>query len=280
MLSQEEITSFRENGYLLIPAVLTKDEVDHLRKRILGIFSSGEWKKSEFNTERVLSDVYNTFPEFLDITITKKIVGIIVDLLGTKPVLMPETSIHYKFYTSWHKDTTSQEKAGNQFHYKKEALMLEAGFYLQDNTNDYGGGLTVMPGSHKTSDNFTLERPERNLFQKIKNKIAEAPEEKDEYVNPHRHKILDIASKAGDLVIFNFLTNHRATLPKVCKTDEVPYEKQKLAFFNAYSINNATANEYYNYIKSRTEPFYKYLNIRKPNSEILKKAQDLDFIAL
>lgn len=279
MITEEQKKHFKDKGFLLVPGILSNEEVTFLRKRILQIFNSQDWKISPYNTERVLSDVYNTFPEFLDITLTEKIISIIRSLLGTQPVLMPETSIHYKFYTGWHKDTTSQEKAGHRFHLKPESLMLESGFYLQDN-DEYGGGLTIMPGSHKTTDNFINPRPEKSFLEKVKTKLAESSEEKDPYINPHKHQIYDVPSKAGDLVIFNFLTNHRATLPKVCKTDEVPYEKHKLAFFNAYSINNTSANEYFEYIKSRPEPFYKYLNGRKPNNEILKKAHDLDFIAL
>lgn len=279
MISEEQKLHFREKGFLLIPGILTKEEVGFLRKRILQIFDTGDWKKSPYNTERVLSDVYNTFPEFINITITEKIINIIRSLLGTKPVLMPETSIHFRFYTGWHKDTTTQEKTGARFHHNPESLMIESGFYLQDN-DEYGGGLTVMPGSNKTPDNFIASAPDKSFLEKIKNRITKNSEETDHYINPHNHQIYNIPSKAGDMVIFNFLTNHRATLPKICKTDEVPYEKQKLAFFNAYSIDNSTAGEYYNYIRSRPEPFYKYLNIRKPNNEILKKAHDLDFIAL
>jgi len=155
ILDPEKINFFRENGYLIVPNVLSDEQVDYLRSRILNIFSSGEWKKSEYNTERVLSDVYNTFPDFINLTLNKTVIEVISSILGSRPVLMPETAIHYKFYTGWHKDTSSQEREGKTFHWNDDALMLQCGFYLQDN-DDLGGGLTVMQGSHKTKDNLLV----------------------------------------------------------------------------------------------------------------------------
>ena len=77
MVSSEQIRSVKENGYLIVPNVLTDEQVKHLRSRISGIFTLGEWQKSQFNTDRVLSDVYNTFPDFIDITLTGNIIEIV-----------------------------------------------------------------------------------------------------------------------------------------------------------------------------------------------------------
>ena len=93
MLSKEQINSFYDRGYLLIPNVLNSSEIEYLRTRICSIFETGEWKKSKYNTETVLSDVYNTFSEFIDITINAKMIGFVKDLLKTDIVLMPETGI-------------------------------------------------------------------------------------------------------------------------------------------------------------------------------------------
>jgi ectoine hydroxylase-related dioxygenase (phytanoyl-CoA dioxygenase family) len=277
MLSDEQIENFRNDGYLIVPNILTSDEVSFLRNRITTIFNSDEWKKSVYNTAQVLSDVYNTFPEFIDITINEKIISIVKSLLGEKPVLMPETAIHYQFYTGWHKDTTSQERAGNTFHKKPESLMIEAGFYLQDN-DEYGGGLTVMQGSHNSNDVFKdTSILDYTISDRIKNKLGIYKEEKNKRINPNNHKIVDIKSKAGDLVIFNFKTNHRATRPLRCAIADIPADKKKIAFFNAYSINNTTANEYLNYIYSRKEPFYEYLKNRVLINRLIEKSNELKF---
>ena len=189
------------------------------------------------------------------------------DLLGEMPVLMPETAIHRGFYTGWHKDTTSQEKAGHRFHYEKEALMMEAGFYLQDN-DDLGGGLTVMPVSHTDQDIFHLPRRKRSLMTRVLAKMKGYNEEEDESINPHKRRIKTIPSKAGDLVIFNFLLNHRATRPRFVKPEEIPVEKSKLAFFNAFAANNSYAKDYLDFLYSRKEPFYQALKSSARNPEL------------
>ena len=279
-LSNEQIKSFKENGYLIIPNVLSKEQVEYLRSRILGIFSSGEWQKSPYNTERVLSDVYNTFPDFIDLTLNKKVIDIVRSLLQTTPVLMPETAIHYKFYTGWHKDTSSQEREGKTFHWNDDALLLQCGFYLQDN-DELGGGLTVMQGSHKTKDNLIeTDSFKLNLAERAKLKLGMYKEEEDVKLNPNKHKIVDVASKAGDFVIFDFRLNHRATKPKNIEVSNIPLNKSKIAFFNAFCVDNNTASEYLDFIKSRKEPFYQSLKTRVPSEDLSNSAKNLNFKAL
>lgn len=276
MLSKEQIDFFNREGYLLIPGILSQAEVAELRKKILDIFESGKWKESEFNTNRVLSDVYNQFPELVEKIITKETIAAVSDLLGDQPVLLPETAIHYQLYSGWHKDTSYQEKDGQSFHLKPGSLLVEAGIYLQDN-NEYGGGLTVMPGSHKTPDNFIQPRETPSIIARVKNKIAPVSEEENKKINPHGHQIVDVPSKAGDLIIFNFKTNHRATMPKKVKVSEIPREYRKLSIFNAFGVNNESTREYLDYIKSRPQPFYQSLGENRLAETLVKSSAELGF---
>jgi hypothetical protein len=278
MTDLEKRIFFSENGYLLIPGILSVDEVLFMRKRVLEVFENGEWKKSKYSTEKVLSEIYDYFPEFIKITLSQKVLHEIKNVLGENPILMPETAIHHKFYPGWHKDTTSQERAGYNFHLKPESLMMEAGFYLQDN-DEFGGGLTVMKGSHKTSDNFAFQKEKkRTLLTRIKNRLMPVDEKDNQDINPYKHEIVEIPSKVGDLVFFNLKTNHRASLPKKIKIEDIPKEKEKLAFFNAFSSNNSTAIDYLNYIKSRPEPFYQSLHNKIISNDFGHWAKETGFI--
>ena len=276
-LTQQQINDFKEKGYLVIPNVLNSDEVQLLRKRIIEIFDSGEWKKSPFNTQKVLAQVYDYFPEFIEISLKKEVIEILTDLCGSQPVLMPETGIHYKFYTGWHKDTSTMEKSGETFHLKEGCLLLQCGFYLQDNSDQHGGGLTVMEASHKTSDSFITTNIEHTFFDKVKIKTGMYSEEKNKKINPHKHKIIDLKSKAGDFVIFNMKTNHRATHPSNGLHDTVPEEIAKLALFNAFTSDNFSSEEYFRYISSRPEPFYQSLKKRQFNEQLNEAATRLNF---
>lgn len=276
-LTQQQLNDFNQKGFLLVPNVLSLEEVTFLRKRISEIFETGEWKKSTYNTERVLAEVYSVFPEFIDITLKKEVIEILTDLCGTIPVLMPETGIHHQFYTGWHKDTSTMEKAGETFHLQNDCLLLQCGFYLQDNSKTFGGGLTVMEGSHNTSDSFITTNIEHSFLDKVKIKTGLYSEEKNRKINPHRHKIIDIPSKAGDFVIFNMKTNHRATQPIGEKYDTIPEEISKIAVFNAFARDNFSATEYYRYISSRPEPFYQALKQRNTIEQLEITSQQFGF---
>ncbi len=275
MLNREQIDFFKRNGYILIPNVLKKEEVDYLRNRIMNHINNKDF--SNIKTNKVIEDPYELFPDFIGITLKSEVIDVIKCLLGQNPVLMPETAIHIGFYTGWHKDTTNINQAGLNFHESKDYLMVEAGFYLQDN-DELGGGLVVMEGSHLTKDPYiTGEHYKVNFFERIKNKIFKINEDNRERINPYKHKIVNIPSKAGDLVIFNFKTNHRASRPLNVSIDEIPSEKRKIAFFNAFSINNSTAKEYLEYICNRNEPFYKNIKNRKVDPNLYKLSKDSKF---
>ncbi len=276
-LTHQQINDFNEQGYLLVPNILSVEEIQYLRKRISEIFTSGEWQKSKFNSSQVLAEVYNYFPEFIEITLKKEVIEILTDLCQTQPVLMPETGIHNQFYTGWHKDTSTMQKSGENFHLKDDCLLLQCGFYLQDNSEEHGGGLTVMEGSHRTSDTFITNDIEHTFFDKVKIKTGIYSEEKNKKINPHKHKIVDIRSKAGDFVIFNMRTNHRATNPANGRPETVPAEISKIALFNAFTKDNFSADEYFRYISSRPEPFYQALKDREIHSQLLDLSNRLNF---
>jgi hypothetical protein len=276
-LTTQQINDFHEKGFLVVPNLLSSEEVQYLRTRILEIFESGEWQKSEFNSPKVLAEVYNYFPEFIDISLKREVIEVLTDLCKSEPVLMPETGIHYKFYTGWHKDTSTMQKSGETFHLKDDCLLLQCGFYLQDNTEKYGGGLTVMEASHKTPDSFITTNIEHTILDKVKIKTGLYSEEKNKKINPHKHRIIDIPSKAGDFVIFNMKTNHRATNPANGIPETVPVEFSKLALFNAFTADNFSAEEYFRYISSRPEPFYQSLKKRAFNEKLNETASRLKF---
>lgn len=277
MLSSEQKTFFLENGYLIIPNVLSQETVSDLRTKILEVFKSGEWKKEEFNTNQVLCNVFNTFPELTELVLNKTLIETVKSLLNSTPVLFPETAIHHKFYTGWHKDSTSIEKNGEKFHLNDNALFLQCGYYLQDN-NELGGGITVMPKSHKTSDNFTDPFAySLSIKDRIKLKLGLYSDLNNSRLNPNKHSIVDVPTKAGDLVIFNFRLNHAATLPKKIKQEAIPFDQSKLAIFNAFSNDTENAHHYFNFISQRPEPFYQSLKNYSPSKELMEAAEKLNF---
>ena len=267
MLTTDDKKFYEENGYLIVKNILTKDQVAFLRKRALDIFSSDEWKVNGSNTNKTLVDPYKDFPDIMNVTLTKNIVDTAKFLSGEEHlVLIPETAIMKGFYPRWHKDTTTPEKYGHTFHLRPDFNVIRCGFYLQDN-NEYGGGLSVFAGSHKVSDYLTGEFPERTLLSRIKNRLTPNAEEKNKFLNPYHLKLVDIPSKAGDLVFFNFKTIHKGTIPKSQRIGDVPLDMTKIALFDIFGANNEATKQYIDFLKTRPEAIYSFAKNPKKSNE-------------
>lgn len=272
MLTNLQIDFFEENGYLLIPGAYDKDETFKVRQRLMNYFNT------DGKTTNELTDLYYNYPEFIPFTINEKILGIAKQLLQDEtPVLTKETSSHKGFYPTWHKDTTTVEKYGHTFHQRPEFKMIRFGVYFQDN-NEYGGGLSVFAGSHKTADNFLMPIQQKSLLRRAIDKISPQSDENNRRLNPFHHKLVEIPSKVGDLAIFHFKTNHRATLPKVCSEKDVPSQFAKISIFDTFGRNNETSIQYNEFLKTRPEEEYDLFRERKDFSpELIKASRELNF---
>jgi hypothetical protein len=144
--------------------------------------------------------------------------------------------------------------------------MIRCGIYFQDN-DEHGGGLSVFAGSHKTPDNFLGKFPERTLYTRILNKIIPQKDENSKFLNPLKLKLVDIPSRVGDMVVFDFKTAHRGTLPKSQRIGDVPPEKTKLAIFDIFGVNNEFTQKYVDFLKTRPEGVYGFAKDRAQSSE-------------
>ena len=266
---------YEENGYLIVRDVLTAEQVAFLRKRFLDIWSTDEWKVCESNTDRNLVDIYKYFPEVMRLTLTKDVVDIAKFLIGEDHlVLIPETAAMKGFYPTWHKDTTTPERYGHTFHLRPDFKVIRCGFYLQDN-NEYGGGLSVFAGSHKTADNLVGDFPERTLLTRIKDRLTPNAEEKNKFLNPHNLKLVDIPSNAGDLVFFNFKIVHKGTIPRSQRIADVPASMTKVAMFDIFGANNEPTKLYIDFLKTRPEGLYSFAKNPKKSQEFEDQMKDI-----
>ncbi|AFY35680.1 phytanoyl-CoA dioxygenase family protein [Calothrix sp. PCC 7507] len=252
MLTNSQIEQFHKDGFLLVPSVLEKEQVVELRNSLINLFNSKI--TFEGDTDHLRNDICNRYQEFRWLVIHQPIVSALKSLLGNDFVYLPEIGAHKSFYSTWHKDTTSQEAAGLQFQWQPNYLMIEAAIYLQDN-DEYGGGLDVIPGSHLYPDLST-----NSAAHDFWSKITPPP-----YIH-------SVQSKAGDLILFDFRINHQASLPTKCSVNLIPDSKQKLAIFIACSANNKYVVSYKKFIYSR--PSYHYLKDYQYQEDFLQLVRD------
>ncbi len=249
-MKAEQREQFLREGFLIVPEVLTSEQVASLRTELAKLFSMPATELGDFDRRGRLGsvrfDVCARHPSLRWLLTHPPLLEALRGLLGDDFVFLPEMSAHHAGYGDWHKDTTSQERAGEAFHWSEDYLMVEAGFYLQPNSVEHGGGLSVQPGSHRKPDRY-IDIIDRNVFDKVRTKL------KAWNVIP-TEKGYPIPSKAGDLVFFDFRIDHRAT---PAAQNPVPPEYQKYARFFACSRANHHVTKYIEYIKRR--PDYLYL---------------------
>jgi Phytanoyl-CoA dioxygenase (PhyH) len=248
MITRKQKKSFAADGYLLVPGILSQEQVRSLREYLGPKFETPPEQRGKGDLDKVMLDIFSRNPSIRWLLFHEPTQQVLRGLLGDDFVVLREAAAHFELFGGWHKDTTSQERAGQRFQWDPGYLMVEVAYYLQDNSEEFGGGLDVQPGTHRQSDRYaTPAQDERNTkLRGVRNRLFGAPDE--------NQKPVSVPSKAGDLVIFDFRLNHQATQRT---SSNPPPERQKMAVFIACSSNSPHVQRYHDYLASR--PDYVYL---------------------
>jgi hypothetical protein len=255
MLTRRQIRSFEVNGFLHAPGVFTPEQIRQLRDFCARLFA----RKPEYEGDMdgtAMSvygdpgrshrlDVFARNPELSWVLVHPPLLATLRGLLGQDFVFLPETSAHASgYFGAWHKDTDAQEAGGATEHWRGDFRMVQVAIYLQDNTPEYGGGLDVIPGSHRRRGRAGQSVARSRLAAWL-----------DRRLYGHVQGVAcSVPTRAGDLVLFDFRMDHRPTSPA---STPVPAEHRKYALFLACSARNRHADLYVRFISGR--PDYCYL---------------------
>src|SRR5439155_24724704 len=154
-LSRSEIDRFDKEGYLLVRDILTPEQVAELRAFFRPKFNQPPDKRLPGDSETGLVDIFSRYPQIRWLLFNERLLGVLKAIAGEDFVLMPESFAILNSFGRWHKDTTPWEKkSGRKIHWEDGYRLVGFAFYLQDNTEEYGGGLDVEPRSHLDADRF------------------------------------------------------------------------------------------------------------------------------
>lgn len=278
--------SFEKNGYYLFRNVFTSDEIIKFRKACEKLIEE-PLNKELGDTSHIKGDVFNRSKVIKELFFTEKLINKIEQVLGENFHILPELSVMKSQFGRWHKDTTSIELFGHDFHKNEDFRIVNVAIYSQDNT-EYGGGLDIVPGSHKGSDSYTefyrkeseeyekrkkenmvvpeTSKPKKSAFSFLKRVIKfflrRTPIIKKHFIpkNVFEHPLdssdvkqdkLRIPTKVGDVVIFDLRLDHKASWPTIQIED--PNKHIKYAFFAICGRNNAETIRYREYLNERSE---------------------------
>jgi hypothetical protein len=194
------------------------------------------------------------YPEFRRIINNPKFVAGLKQVFGEDFLMYPEESIHDSgLLGGWHKDTGRQESEGYEFHWEPGFDVATIGLYLQENHEEYAGGLDVVPGSHRVRSTVWQNMKSSNTYVKYVLHHLDKRNLLPKSIVHGRKGAVSIRHKLGDVVVFNMLLDHRPTHPTKMP---VPEEFRKYACFLKCGVNNALAKRYLDFIKTRSDYVY------------------------
>lgn len=155
----ELLDFFEENGYVLLPKVLSKDEVQSLRNTIDGLYPFGldYCKKTDH-----YKCVFNRDVKFLNLLDKEPLIDIAENLMGEDCHIIGQSAWRsHPGHDGWfpHTDRTFvefPEEVYNHPEFKLPVFLCTAHFYLDDMTLDLAPTY-VIPGSHKSGKKLNGE---------------------------------------------------------------------------------------------------------------------------
>lgn len=237
-MTQSPLESFREHGYATFPGILDADKVAELREVFTRVFAEPSDRPGD--KPHMRNDALSQVPELRFLLQHRPFLDALETILGKDFAVLPEIALHDSFFGGWHKDTTSLEQAGHDFHREEGFRMVQCGIYFQSNDERYGGGLDIIPGSHERRDfgESVGDKLLRRVARRDANRLA-------------------IPNEPGDMIVFDMRADHRGTPPTVPE-DQIPPEHRKFALFFVCSQRLEDAERYKAFIASRAG--YEYLD--------------------
>jgi len=239
------------DGYLLVPNVLSAEEVTHARALLKPKFDVPMERRAPGDTAGMLFNVFSHHADLRWLLLNDRTLEVLRTLLGPDFAVMRESSATLNHYQgSWHKDSSRHEGRGHTFSLEPDFLIVQVVYYLQDNGPEYGGGLDVDPGSHRGRDPFIPRGSIGWLTDQIYYRAAMPMlrflgQDVDAWRRRIVRRATSIPNKAGDLVIFHLRATHQPTQPHA---RVIPPDREKLAVFAMCSRNNAHVQAYHDYI--------------------------------
>jgi hypothetical protein len=122
--------------------------------------------------------------------------------MGDPLAYIPDLTLHHNMFgfPGWHEDSGSEQTTGSAYLQSSSYRFAKCGVYLQDNTEEWGGGIMVVPGAHRY--------PIRSPFPVLNRKIKTFTNRVMRTLNA-----VTVDVRAGDMVFFDSRLPHASTFP-------------------------------------------------------------------
>lgn len=248
---------YDRDGFLLIPSVLSRSDVDEIRAFCDGQFRDGS---DYINTSRMM-----TLPLLYRTMFREPITRVLKDVLGDDFTLYPNFNVQknsFGDYRLLHRDCDSEGKEA--YLLRPDYRFVKCGIYLQDNDPEWGGGINVTAGRHRLRSITGSPRWDFRLYRV-----------RDVILMKAKERRVDI--KAGDLVIFDSRLPHTSTFASHFKWEDVqdgrlrvlpPDRTKYVIYWDASSTASYVADFMQNSARraKKEVAFANYVRLRYPES--------------
>jgi len=196
---------FRRSGYVVFRGVVSPQEIAAMREVGEKFFTEG---RSHMFTRDFLQ-----FPELAALPFNSRIVEKIRSVFGEHFATVSQFSMSANLHNpQWHRD--SQSQTGDECLLDPDYLVAKCAVYLQDNDQEWGGGMEIMPRSHRAEylgyrSSFSRKNP-IGKFVRLVQRVA---------LNLRNRRLRSVwlPLKAGDALLFHANLIHRASQPSTGK---------------------------------------------------------------
>jgi hypothetical protein len=219
------------HGYILLTGVISADQVTHMRERCDEFFAD--------DRTHMFTKDFLRFPELAAVPFGSQVTSAIRQVLGEDYATITQFSLTANLHSpAWHRDSQS---AGDQAYlWDADYLVFKCGVYLQDNDPEWGGGMEIVPGSHRPGIlGHQSPFPEDSFMTKPVRKFQRFLRDRRD----RRLKRLWLPLKAGDVLLFHANLLHRASQPTRAMSEKYrvidpPHDKFKYMIQWELSANN------------------------------------------
>lgn len=199
MLKYEKAESFSEFGFVIVKGLLSPQEVERLRLFIR------EKITLYGNKKRMNSYEAHQHPELYLLQFKERAVKMLQQVLGEDLCYYPNLSVQHNMFGNpgWHTDSNSEGYA--KYLQAPDYKFAKCGIFLQDNTEDWGGGVKVLPKGHKLS----ILTGEPRIDFRVRRFLDFCSINYSFPIKP-----MTVDTNAGDLLIFDSRLLHASTLPQ------------------------------------------------------------------
>ncbi len=221
-LTQQEVDQYYEQGWVLCKQVYSEADVERTRAIIEQMRADGTWEKAPHYSDTLTTDIYNLVPELATIVFNENYIQAMKDLFGEQVTILPEPGIHRNRYFSWHKDSSFLDALGEDYHWDEDFHATMTVMYLQANSKQYGGGISIVPKTQRDAD-FYHKVEQMNLAERavLKAKKTLGVSHFNKMEN-HPDKVW-IPSEKGDVIVIDLRLDHKGS--DITDTKNRPYDK-------------------------------------------------------